>query len=181
MVRINLIPKEYIQKQTRAVMVKIGGAVGGVAALAIVGVSMTIYFQSRSLAREVETLEAKVKQLEEIAREVDALEAKKAAILSKNGVVQSLLGGRFDYPKVMEALVMSLPPNQIWFTSVGTAKSAEGGYQLTIQANSVGIQAVIKWLERLEATKGFSGIKLGSISNSASGSAFPITLVYTPQ
>ncbi|MBI4668374.1 MAG: hypothetical protein HY747_04175 [Elusimicrobia bacterium] len=179
MIKINLIPLEYIQKQKRAAIGKLGAVFGGTICVGVLAVSSTIYHKSRTLAKHVQTLEARLKQLEEVAREVDALEAKKSAILAKNTVVGSLLAGRLDYPKIMEAVVKSLPPNQIWIGGLTTMKTSQG-YDLNIPASTLGMDSIIQWLQTLESSPGFSNISIGAITNTDSASTLPMKLTYKP-
>ncbi|MBI4064493.1 MAG: PilN domain-containing protein [Elusimicrobia bacterium] len=180
MIAINLIPREYIDKQKRAAWGRLGAIAGAVVVLIVGGFSLVIVSRSRSLIGQVRILEARVKQLEEVAKQVDDLEAKKRSIEAKNAVVTTLLTARLDYPKVMEAVVRSLPPNQMWMTSMSTKKS-DNAYAVNIAANAVSVDAVIRWLEKLQNTQGFSGVKLGAISSGAQGASFPMTFSYQPQ
>ncbi len=179
-VKINLIPFEYIEREKRRTWIKLGG-VGAIAALiALGGYSMTLVLKSSAQTKEIRETEVKIAKLEEVAREVDALEAKKDAISKKNSTVRALITDRFDYPKLMEDFVMSIPQGQIWISNFGTSHTADS-YSVNIGAMAVNIKSIIKWLSTLLHDPKFSKVNLGAMSNGAEGTNFSISFDYRPK
>lgn len=178
MIAINLVPQEYIEKEKKkAATLAIAGLVSVILSAVAVYSAIKIY-EKNKLADQVKGLEARIQALEEVAKQVDALEARKREIDAKNAIIGKLLAGRFDYPKMMEALVMSLPPNEIWVNSLGM-KPSPGAFDLNVQSNAFGINSLIRWIQRLEESPAFSKVTLGAVNYSPTGIAFPISFTYT--
>ena len=178
MIRINLIPPEYTQKARDRALMAVAGAAGGAALVVVGSISFAIDMKKRNLIKERRELEAKVKRYEEIAQFVDRLEARRGEIQSKNNIVLQLLRGRLDYPKLFDALVESLPPNQMSLTNLQMEKR-DRSFLLRIAATGLGTATVIWWLQRLEARPDFVSVELTSLNYLANGTAsFSLAMEY---
>lgn len=177
MIRVNLIPKEYLDKEKRRALAGLVGVGAGIVMLAIGGFTLSLFFKSKALADEIARIENEIKKLEIIAQEVDALEAKKSAIDKKSNTVGSLLIERLDYPKLMQDVLLSVPANQVWFRSLSTAKNNDV-YNIQITANAMSMDGVIEWLRRLQNHDQIRNVNLGAMTNSPAGVSFTMQFDY---
>ena len=177
MLTINLIPPEYLKREQRKLILRVAGIAGSSLGAIVLLSSALLVMRSHALTKQKKNLEAEVSKLEEIAREVDALEAKKTSIESKSRIVERLLQGRFDYPKLMEALAECLPPNQVAIRSLEIQRQSET-FKLRISAEATHVNSIIQWLVRLEERQSFSNVILGPITYSATLLNFQIEMEY---
>ncbi|MBI4369431.1 MAG: hypothetical protein HY547_04305 [Elusimicrobia bacterium] len=179
MIRINLVPREYIEREKKRSTTTMAAAAAALVVAVVGAVTLTLSMKSKALAGQAGSLQNRIVQLEAIALEVDQLESKKQQIDSKNNVVNALLVGRVDYPKIMEIIVQGLPPGQVWFAGMNTSKTMEG-YEISLQAIALNIDTVIRWLERLESMPEVTKVSLGAISSSENQVSFPIKFTVVP-
>ncbi|MFC1520805.1 PilN domain-containing protein [Elusimicrobiota bacterium] len=178
MIRVNLIPKEYIQKEKKREVAMLAGGAAGIVAMIVIGISLSFVFKAQNLKKQAMNLESQVSELEQIASQVDALQSTKNSITSKIDAVKKLITERFTYPKLMQGLASILSP-QIWYSNVVASPEAGGNkFNMNISAMATSIDGVIEWIEKLESNPAISEVDIGALSGVSSGKIIPINVKF---
>ncbi len=183
MVKINLIPPEYIARINRKVLIaKI--AVSAAAAVAVV-LMLSLWHAGR--ARSVDSRLADLtKQMSVLQKDVDKakqIQQQIAEVQKYLDAITSLNKGRFIYTGFMQDLVKDLPAT-LWFSSVNTTLSGNV-LSVALNVNSNSAYDLAYWINALEISGPYSDVSIGAISvtDSDMGKKYtvPITLKYTYQ
>lgn len=180
MIKINLIPKEFMDKIDKSLLVAkvILVSVVVFALLAVVSIGQF----SRAKALEIEladktlvynNLQEDVKKTEDIRKQINEIDTYISAIdkITKN---------RFLYPAFMQDIVNNLP-GTMWFAGVNTKTSGEKlDINLSLQSNS--LYDLAWWVSFLENNQRFEGVSVGNIAVTESGGntiyLVPLTFKY---
>ena len=181
MIKINLIPPEYIERINRnAIIAKVVLAAVLVAA-SVAGVSAWHFGRSKGLESTLETRTAELSVLQQDVDRVKAIEAQIAEVQRYLNSINSINKGRFIYARFMQDLVSDLP-STIWFTSVGTTLVGNT-VKVSLAVNSNSAYDLAYWINSLETSGPYSGVGMGgiSVSETESGKRFtvPMVLEYT--
>ena len=180
MIRINLIPREELEKEAKKKTIILLGAAGS--ALVAMGI---LYFITRLAADRTVTvklndLEVQLKKYQEIADKVKQLKNTTATLETRKGVIETLMKGRLLYPQFMEDFLNLLPP-AVWLTSMNTTSSADT-ITLDMSCMSFDKFMVADFIANLENSQKFSAIEIGNISSTGAGAqeafVFHIRCVY---
>ena len=183
MIKVNLIPPEYLARQTQKTQVL---RVAGVGVLLFVGL-MALTFVHIHQATQAETLlkekEAKLRELQVKVDKVKELEAIKSSVKAHLDALNGLLAARFYYPYFMQDIVKSLAPS-VWFQSLSTNVRPDGKINFNVSGMSRSGEDLAEWVNTLETTPKYSETTLGSIGISESAGlytfSFPLRGVYSP-
>ena len=164
MIRINLLPAEYIQTPQR----KINPAVVvGIAQVPLIVILSLVYLpkvsQNKSLKRDVEDLNSKLERYKPIIAQVESLEQAKAQLQQQSNVIQSLESERLRYPIFMDDFLKLLPSN-IWLTNLNTAIQSADGMALNMDVVALDNYAIADFISNLETSGIFTDVELGAIS-----------------
>lgn len=162
MIKINLIPREILDKELqrqRAIQAGLGAA--AVAVLAV-GISLTHYYRAVSLEKTLAGNEDRLQKLQKIVAEVEQYEATLNAVRARLNVIVDLLKSRPLYPYFMEDLLKSMPGG-VWLISVNSQN--EGSQlKLSITARASSSEDVAAWLRHMESSDRFSAPALGPVT-----------------
>ncbi len=162
MIKINLTPKEYIDRMERSILIaKI--ALGGFVFAGII-LSLSIWQFTRATALEIE-LSSKNLEYNNLKEDVKKAEEIKAQINEINNyisAIEKITKGRYLYVAFMQDLNNNLPET-MWFTGVQTKGSGEN-LQVNINLNSNSLYDVAWWISFLEKNERTKDISVGNIN-----------------
>lgn len=187
MVRINLLPKEIIEKQRleRLMVLCV------LCVLIIVAISLIVFGLKASTLPALNSasikLDREIKQLQPIIDEVNKLKSVKADLESRKQLVEQLEEDSLTYPKFMVILLKALPEG-VWienFQSVVEKAQDKtiSSMKVTINAKSYDKFSIADFISNLENKPDiFTDVKLGSIqvepSNNYELHSFSISFKY---
>lgn len=171
MIKINLLPPEYIQAQKKKEQQIIFGSVGGFIFLILIGFWGIKKVQAARLEKDITVAEAELKKFQVILDQIDNIEKNKARLTAKRDVIKNLNRSRLLYPVFFEDLLPIIPSN-VWVGSIQISESGSS-FNVTMQSKALSNFALASWLTNLEQSPHFSGVELGPISYSKSGDGPP--------
>lgn len=181
MIKINLVPAEFLAKQTQ--QHRVLQAVVGVALLATVIVAMSLVHMARanSLESNLKEREERLRQLQEIVQQVKTLETEGATVKAHLDAINGLLKAGLVYTNFMQDLLKSLP-GAIWFSSLQTTIKGTETVDFNAAAQSRSAEDLAEWINILETGGKYSNVDLGAISITAGAAgktlSFPIRATY---
>jgi len=180
MIKINLIPPEYIAKINRKVVIAkvVLGVV--VAAAVIILLSGWHLGRAKRLEMQLSDLEAKMTILQKDVDRVKEIEKQIAEVQKYLDSITSINKNRFVYTRFLQDLVADLP-GTIWFNNVNTTL-AGNIVSVTLVLNSNSAYDLAYWLNSLETSGSYKDVVIGNItaSDTEQGRKFtaPLTLKY---
>jgi len=181
MIRINLIPPEYIERiNHKAVIAKIVlGAVLIVASIALA--SLWQITRAKTIESVLAKRELELKILQKDVDQVKAIEAQIAEVQRYLDSISSINKGRFTYTHFMQDITSDLP-STIWFNGITTSLSG-GVLKVDLPVRSNSAYDLAYWINSLETSGQYSDVVVGAISTSETtdGKSFttPLSLKYT--
>jgi len=184
MIKINLIPPEYIASINRRAFIA-KAVLAAVLTLAVV-VLLSIWQITRAESAKLTMArrEAELKLLQGDVEKVKAIEAQIAEVQRYLDAINRIAKGRLVYTKFLQDTASGLPAT-IWFNSVVTALAGDT-LTVTFSVNSRSAYDLAYWFNALETTPGYSNVNLVggiNISEDESGKLFAtqLTLKYACQ
>ncbi len=182
MIRINLVPADFLAKQKQQHRIL------QVAIIAVIFLAITfgISFMHMSKATGVETRLAEkkeiLKKLQNTVNMVKKLESDKKAVTAHLNAITGLAKTRLIYTHFMQDLVKSLPGG-IQFNSLRTTTKGTKTMDFNIPAISRSAEDLAEWIRMLNNSEDkYTNVALGSISISDSEAGkkftFPIKATY---
>lgn len=168
MIRVNLIPQEYLLKQRQRTQLM---RAAGMGLLVVVGViSLTFMhinraYSSEDLLRQREKtlaeLQVKVAKVKELEQTRDMVKAHLAAL-------EGLMLERTVSMDFMARLARTMP-DPLWFESVVTVaapgrSSCCGAFDFTVAAASRSGDGAAQWLRNMDGVTGVSGVEISGIN-----------------
>ncbi len=181
MIKINLVPPEYIARINRNVVI-------AKAVLAVVVVAISVLMASLWHIGRAKAIEVKLSGLEQVMRvlqkDVDKakeIERQISEVQKYLNSINSINKGRFVYANFLQDIVSDLP-STLWFTSINTTLSGSVvSVSLAVNANSA--YDLAYWINSLEISGPYSDVAIGAISVTTVdlGKRFtvPVTVKYT--
>lgn len=181
MIRVNLVPRELLDREVQRQRLLQASVIGIAVALVVVGVSLGHWYRATKLEGELAELNKEYDKLAKIVAQVEELERTANAVRVRLSVIQGLLKGRPLYPYFMADLLVTLPPG-VWVTGLTTAPKEANSLTITLPAVSNSSEGISQWLRNLAATGQWDDPKLSAISVADAGDAkkytFTVTSVY---
>lgn len=164
MIRINLLPPEYEQAQSKKEQQVIFGSLGMVIAFFLMVFWLVKSREAVALERQIVEAEAELKKFQAIISQIEQIEADKQRLTAKRDVIQNLNRSRLLYPVFFED-VLPIIPSDVWVSNI---QMVEQGAQMkvTMISNALSNFAVATWLSNLQQSTHFSGIELSPITYS---------------
>ena len=181
MIKINLVPQEILDKEKQKRYVFLASICAGFVVVLFLGLSFFHFYKGVRLQKHLKEQQVKLKSLEAIVRQVEELERKAAAVRARLNVITDLLKSRPLQPNFMEDLLKTFPSG-VWLKSLQTSNKGKG-LDVNMGAVSLSSEDIAEWLRVLESSERFHKPALGSINVSvAEGtSAFSMKVSYTPR
>ncbi|MFA5160668.1 MAG: hypothetical protein WC421_00320 [Elusimicrobiales bacterium] len=182
MIRINLIPPEYLERQekrTQAARVA-GGAV--VAAVFFLGLTAMHIESAVRAEKELRVKEAELKERAKTVAVVNELETSRNALKSHLDALNGLLSSRYYYPLFMRGITRELSQT-VWFSMVSTQLKDGGKIDFGFNCAGRSGEDVAAWLSRMEAAPEYSNVTVGPIalSNGRDGQTLSLSVKGTYQ
>ncbi len=179
MIKINLIPPEYIAQIDRKVL--IAKVVLGVAVFAasVLMISLWHIGRSKSLESNLADLQQQMQVLQKDVDKVKEIEKQIAEVQKYLNSINSINKNRFIYTKFMQDLVADLP-GTMWFTLVNTTLSGST-LKVTLAVNSNSAYDLAYWINSLELSDSYADVTVGAInvSDGEMGKRFTVPLTVT--
>jgi Tfp pilus assembly protein PilN len=162
---VNLLPREAqrsfssirgLGTGTTALMAALGLAF--VVAVGYVVVANSVTSKKDELAK-VNVLQASSDQQANKLKPYSDLEAARVALVQR---VESLTGGRYDWPETLDRVARALPANAKLTTLNGSAASSTAGPSIALNGCTPSHDAVANVIDRLRAVKGVDAVTLQS-------------------
>jgi len=180
MIRINLIPPEYIERINRkAVIAK--AVLAGVLFVAVISlVSAWQFTREKTISYTLSKREAEKVVLQKDVDQVKAIEGQISEVQRYLDAINSVNKGRIFYTHFMQDLVSDLPAT-IWFGSVNTTVHGDS-MSVDLAVSSRSSYDLAYWINSLETSGAYSGVTVGAINtgDTADGKVFttPISFKY---
>jgi len=182
MIKVNLIPPEYLARQKSRTQTLRILAVVALSAVAFAGITVVHITGAYEAERIIKEKQAKIRSLQAQVDKVKELEAAKASVKAHLDALNDLLRARFYYPYFMRDMAKSLA-NSVWLSSVMTTLGEGGKIDFNVSAHAKNGDDVAAWVNTLENNPRFSNVTLGQMSVSGSEQeqtvSFPLKAVYT--
>ena len=181
MIKINLIPPEYIARINRKVLIaKV--VLGSVLVIAVVMLASVWHIgRSKKIEFALEKAQAEMAILQKDVDQVKAIEAQIAEVQKYLNSINSINKGRFIYTRFLQDLISDMPAT-IWLGNVSTSLSGNV-VNVSMAVNSNSAYDLAYWINSLETSGPYSDIGIGGISVSEVESGkrltVPITVKYT--
>jgi len=180
MIRINLIPPEYIARINRRVVIaKVALSVVVVAA-AVLMASLWHIGRSKAIEIKLSGLEAEMQVLQKDVDRVKEIEKQIAEVQKYLDSINSINRGRFIYTRFLQDLISDMPAT-LWFNNVNTTL-AGSIVSITLTLNSNSAYDLAYWINSLETSGPYRDVTIGAINVSETdmGKKFtvPLTLRY---
>jgi Tfp pilus assembly protein PilN len=181
MIRINLIPKEYIDRQLKRKMLSyiISSSIWLI--IAVIIFTGRLVLKARNIESELQIKEARLKVLKSTVDKVKELEANKAAVKAHVDTINNLLDSRFYYVNFMQDFAKTLSAD-VWFRSINTKSDETGKIKFNVIGISKTVEEIAKWYSILENNNRFEDPNLGTVTVSGSGAdvsySFPLDSFY---
>lgn len=162
MIKINLIPPEYVARIDRRAVVAKAVLAGVLVAASVAGVSAWQFGRSKGLESTLEKRTTELAVLQQDVDRVKAIEAQISEVQRYLDSINSINKGRFIYTRFLQDLTSDLPAT-ISFGSVSTEmKGNTLKVSLAVNANSA--YDLAYWINFLETSGPYSEVVMGGIS-----------------
>lgn len=181
MIKINLIPPEYIARINRKVLIaKV--VLASVLVIAVVMMASIWHIgRSKRIESALAKAEAEMAILQKDVDQVKAIEAQIAEVQKYLNSINSINKGRFIYTRFMQDLISDMP-STIWLGNIGTSLSGNV-VSVSMGVNSNSAYDLAYWINSLETSGPYTDIGIGGISVSEVETGkrltVPITVKYT--
>ena len=163
MIKINLLPKEIEKKVALREKRFLFSMVVLLAVAGFLGLYLLKVGQYARLRKQLGRVEKELALLETVIKQVDEIEKSREALAKKLDVIQSLMGNRLVYPRLLEDLAR-IVPSRVWLNSLKT-KTESDYLTITIGASAIDNYAIADFITKLSEAKNFSKVELGRITS----------------
>jgi len=162
MIRINLIPPEYIARINRKALIA-KAALASVLVIAVVVVASLWHIgRSKTIEFRLVGLEADMVILQKDVDQVKAIEAQIAEVQKYLNSINSINKGRFIYTRFLQDFISDMP-STIWLSNVSTTLSGNV-VSVSMGVNSNSAYDLAYWINSLETSGPYSDVGIGGIS-----------------
>lgn len=188
MFKINLLPKEVMERRRYEGWYGRVFLVGGVLVAVVLAVYALFSFEVNSKMGELQSTQEQSKQYSQVAEQLSVFQSKEQELQQRQTVAQTALAGRVNVGQVANDISLVLP-DEIWLDTLivnqdtGVALTANTP-RTTGQSADVAYKSVAKALVRLSELGELTDVWLSSATNSqwsswatSSGGAKPVNVV----
>ena len=183
MIRINLVPADFLSKQKQQHRVLQVGVAAVIFLMIISGISFMHMSKAAKVETYLEKREKRYQELKTIISKVNKLKADKKAVTAHLNAIKGLAEIRLLYTHFMQDLVKSMPGG-VRFTSLRTTIKDAKTLSFNIPGMSRSAEDLAEWIRTLNnSTNMYKNVELGGIAITKSDTGkkftFPITATYT--
>ena len=179
MIKINLIPPEYIEKLNRKAIIAKAVAAGVVSVAIVVLLSVWHFTREKTVELRMDRLQVELRNLQGDVDKVKAIEGQIAEVQRYLDAIHSITRGRLIYTHFMQDILVSLP-GTIWFGGINTTLRDQT-LSLTFTVNSHSAYDLAYWINALETDPKYADVGVGSIAVSYSDTGKVLTTNMTLQ
>lgn len=151
MIKINLIPPEYIEKLNRRAMIAKVAVAGVVVAAALTLVSIWHFTEKKTSEIRMQRLQVELKSLQKDVARAKAIEAEIAEVNRYLSSIGSITKGRLAYPRFMLDIISGMP-GTIWLGGINTSLGGSV-ISFSIPVTSRSAYDLAYWINLLETDK----------------------------
>ena len=185
MIRINLVPSEYMARQRAKVQAARLAAVGAFGVMLVLLVSLLHVKSTFDAEKTLKEKQRLLQTYQDKVSKVRDLEAAKAAVEGHLNAIDMLLNGRLYYTNFIKDLLQSMS-STVWFSTLNTTvQPATGNIDFNVNAGARSADDFAVWYSRLDAPGGaFSapklngGLSINKDSQSAYTYSFSVSCLY---
>jgi hypothetical protein len=177
MIKINLIPPEYVEKLNRRAIIAKAVATGVVIAAVVTLASIWHFTEKTTSEIKMRRLQVELNNLQADVTRAKAIEAEIAEVNRYLSSIGSITQGRLVYPRFMLDIVSGMP-GTIWLGGITTTLSGST-LSATFPVNSRSAYDLAYWINALETnTARYSEVTVSAIAvaDSESGKTFTTTI-----
>jgi Tfp pilus assembly protein PilN len=158
MIRINLIPPEYIEKMNRRVVIA-KAVLGGILVLTVMSlVSVWQVSREAAISSSLKKRTAELQSLQGDVDKVKAIEGQIAEVQRYLNAINRVAKGRFIYTRFLQDTAAALPAT-IWLSSINTTLSGDT-LAVSFSVNSRSANDLAYWINLLETTPDYASVDL---------------------
>jgi len=172
MIKINLLPPEYAEAQSKLEQRILFGGAGGLLLFILLIVWGTKKAKLSGLIKDVTEAESELKKYRAIEAEINRIESSKKVLSAKREVIKNLNKSRLVYPVFLEDFLPIIPP-EVWIRNLNTTTKGNS-MKLDMDSNALSNYSLATWLTNLQQSEHFSGVSLGPINYSPGKSGPPV-------
>lgn len=177
MIKINLIPPEYIARINRKVLIAKVVLASVLVIAVVVMASLWHIGRSKAIEAALAKSEAEMVVLQRDVDQVRAIEAQIAEVQKYLNSINSINKGRFIYTRFLQDLISDMPAT-IWLTNVNTTLSGSV-VSVSMGVNSNSAYDLAYWINSLETSGPYTDVGIGGISVTEADSAKKLTVQIT--
>ena len=162
MIKINLIPPEYIERINRKAVIAKAVLAGVVVVASLVVATLWQITRAKTIDSALAQREIELKTLQKDVDQVKAIEAQIAEVQRYLDSIARINKGRFTNTHFMQDITSDLP-STIWFNSVGTSLSGDS-LKVDLAVNSNSAYDLAYWINSLETSGQYSEVAVGGIA-----------------
>ncbi|MEW5951023.1 MAG: hypothetical protein AB1637_03950 [Elusimicrobiota bacterium] len=162
MIKINLTPKEYLDKMERSILIAKVALAGFVLACIIFSLSVWQFTRATALEIELANKNLEYNSLKEDVKKAEEIKSQINEINNYISAIDKITKGRYLYVAFMQDLNNNLPET-MWFAGVQTRGSGEN-LQVNINLNSNSLYDIAWWISFLEKNERTRDINVGNIN-----------------
>lgn len=177
MIKINLIPPEYVARINRKVLIAKVVLASVLVIAVVVMASLWHIGRSKTIESALAKAEAEMVVLQRDVDQVKAIEAQIAEVQRYLNSISSINKGRFIYTRFLQDLISDMPAT-IWLNNVNTTLSGSV-VSVSMGVNSNSAYDLAYWINSLETSGPYTDVGIGGISVSEVDAGKKLTVQIT--
>jgi Tfp pilus assembly protein PilN len=172
MIKINLIPQEYLKKMESSILIAKILIGSFLFAVIIALISLWQVVRATTLSIELSSKNLEYTSLKDDVKQAEDIKGKINEITNYINAINTITKNRYIYVAFMQDIVNNLPPN-IWFSGIET-KSSGNTLSITLNLSSGSLYEISWLLLFFENNKRFQNVAIGNIAvaESANGNIY---------
>lgn len=167
MIKINLIPKEQLDKIEKKLLIVKASISAFIVILILSLLSIWQIARAKTLDVEFSKKTAEYEALKNDIKKNEEINAQITEVTNYINAIDRITKNRFLYVVFMQDLVNNLP-STIWFTGIDT-RTKDSGIEVNLNVQSNSLYDMAWWLSFLEKNERFSSPSIGNITAQEQG------------
>ncbi|MFH1283222.1 MAG: PilN domain-containing protein [bacterium] len=163
MIKINLIPLEVQQEESKGDLILIAIVAAAVVIGALFALYASKFITDKRLDTELQLAEKDLKSFQMLDEKIKKLKTDQGLLEKRKGVISSLIENRLLYSVFMYDFV-SLLPGKIWVQNITTKTNPDNSVAFDVTAKAFSAFSIADWLTTLDESNRFNVNELGRIS-----------------